>query len=130
MDFIKTIRKNTKSNSTNVVLSEDLDLVMKDNIEDWKEMMLSRSMEGYDHVYIWEFDEKEIVYILKRDDKISYDIDKPRTFSSGTEVLRSYSSGKFFNSSDFRDWILDIFPSCTTTLEYRGKRGYFVRLNW
>lgn len=128
MDFIKKIRKNTKVNSTDVVQKDDVDLVMKDNIEDWKNMMEARSLEGYDHVYIWEFDERERVYILTSDEKLSYDIDRPREHSS--KVLRSYSSGQFCNSSEFRDWVLDLFPGCTITLEYRGKKGYFIRLGW
>jgi hypothetical protein len=130
MDFIKTIRKNTKNNSTHVVSREDIELVMKDNVDDWKDMMTMRSLEGYDHVYIWEFDEREIVYILDRNDKTSFDIDKPRDFSSETKVLRSYPVGVFFNSCDFKDWILELFPNCTVSLEYKGKRGYFVRLAW
>lgn len=129
MDFIKKIRKNTKTNTSDVVEKDDVDLVMRDNIDDWKEMMNVRSLDGYDHIYIWEFDERERVYILESESgKTSYDIDRPREHSS--TVVRSYSAGHFCNSSEFKDWLIDLFPGCTLTLEYRGKRGYFVRLTW
>jgi hypothetical protein len=129
MDFVKTLKKTTKVAITDTVEQTDVEQLIKDNVDDWKETMLTHAKNGFNFIII-EFEADERVYILNKNGKVIYDIDKPYTFPKDTTVIRSYSVGQFYNSDTFNDAVTSLFPGCSTSVEYIGNNSYVFKISW
>jgi alpha-mannosidase len=129
MDFMRSLKKTTKSAITDTVELSDVNDIIKDNVDDWKEMMTTRAQNGFNFITI-EFEGDERVYILNKNGKTIYDIDKPHNFNNDTKVLRSYPVGQFYNSDTFNDAVTSLFPGCSTSLEYIGNNSYVFKISW
>ena len=130
-DFVKKLKRNTKASRAGPTVEfSDVSDVLQDNTEEWREIMLKRSQDGFNYINIWEFMEDERVYIINKNGEPSYDIDKNRIFPAGVTVVRSYSIGQFFNSETFSDWVSSIFFGCNVSIDYIGGETYTVKIMW
>lgn len=126
---MKMLKKATKASIIDTVEQSDVTEIIKDNVDDWKETMLIHARNGLNFITI-QFEGDERVYILNKNGKVIYDIDKPYTFPGDTKVIRSYSVSQFYNSDAFNDAITSIFPGCSTKIEYIGNNSYVFKISW
>ena len=126
---MKTLKKTTKASIIDSVDPTDVSEILKDNVDDWKETMLNNARNGINFITI-EFQGDERVYILNKNGKVIYDIDRPYTFPGDTKVIRSYHIAQFYMSDAFIDAVTALFPGCSTKIEYIGNNSYVFKISW
>ena len=122
-DFILKLKKITRS-ALNKTTEDEVKLVFESYVDDWLAEMKERATKGYNHFCIWKFNSEESVFFLDDD---SYDIGKEEP--EGV-VTQTYTSGQFFNSKAFKDWILDLFTDCKLHCDSVDCENYSLRLSW
>jgi hypothetical protein len=125
-EFITKLKKLTKS-AINKTSEDDVETIFGSHIEGWRDDMEDRAKNGYNHYCIWKFNVDEDVFFLKDD---RYDISKDRDDQPIGEVIRFCTSGQFFNSKAFKEWILDSFPDCKLHYDSVDCENYYIRLSW
>lgn len=122
-DFILKLKKKTRS-AINKATRDDVELIFESYVQDWRDEMEERALDGFNHFYVWKFNVSDLVYFLEHE---SYDIGK---IEPEEKVDRSYTSGQFFNSKAFKEWILDLFPDCKLHYDSPDCENYSIRLSW